>query len=72
MIKKGIVIASAVAAAMLLAGCSQQPQPMPDNQAMSQSGPNGKLGASCKGHHCKGHHCKGHHCSTNHCNSYNN
>lgn len=63
MSKKGVVIATAVAAVIALAGCSQQ-QPMPQDQSVSQSGPSGKLGSChhCKCHHCRGHRCKGHNC----------
>lgn len=72
--KKGVILASAVAAAMVLAGCSH-PQPMPQNQSM-QTAPGGKMGNGCKGHHCKGHkckgqNCKGQNCKGNSCNTYN-
>ncbi len=65
MSKKGVVIASAVAAAIILAGCSKQ-EPMPQGST-TQSGSSAKLGkmggSGCKGHHCKGNHCKGHSCN---------
>lgn len=72
--KKGLVIASAVAAAMVLAGCSHE-QPMPV-QSQYQTAPGGKLGYHCrrhhhcKKHHCGGHHCKGNSCKGNSCNTY--
>jgi len=59
--KTGVVIASAVAAAMVLAGCSK-PQPMPHSSA-SQAGHSAKLGkmggSSCKANKCSANSCKG-------------
>ncbi len=61
MSKKGLIIASAVAAAVVLAGCSHH-QSMPQGSSY-QSGPSSKLGkmggSSCKSHRCKSNSCKG-------------
>lgn len=67
---KGVVFATAVAAAMLVGGCSQQ-QPMPQEPVASQTGPSTKLGTCCRSMHCKCHHRRSHHCKSNHCHSYN-
>ena len=53
MSKKGIVVASALVAAIVLGGCALR-QPIPSNAPAYQAGPNTKLGCS---HHCK-YHCK--------------
>ncbi|AKQ33611.1 hypothetical protein [Candidatus Coxiella mudrowiae] len=57
MSKKGVVIASAVAAVVLLTGCIPR-EPMPVVQPVYQTGPNTKLGPTH--HHCKCYH--HHHC----------
>ncbi|WP_100622949.1 hypothetical protein [Candidatus Coxiella mudrowiae] len=57
MTKKGVVIASAVAAVVLLTGCIPR-EPMPVVQPLYQTGPNTKLGPAP--HHCKCYH--HHHC----------
>jgi len=44
MTKKGVLIASAVAAALLLAGCSHDEQSMPQGPMAGQAGPSSKLG----------------------------
>ena len=53
MSKKGVVVASALAAAVVLGGCAQR-QPIPSSSPAYQAGPSIKLGCS---HHCK-YHCK--------------
>lgn len=50
MSKKGVLIASAVAAALLLGGCSHQ-QPMPQGPMAGQAGPSSKLGKMGTNHH---------------------
>lgn len=63
MSKKGVVIASAVAAAILIGGCASQDQPMPQDSSNYQSGHSAKMGkmggSSCKGNHCSSNGCKG-------------
>ena len=60
MIKKGVVLASAVAAAVVLGGCAEsKQQPMPHHASAYQSGHSAKLGkmggSSCKGKSVKKH-----------------
>ena len=58
---KGVVIATAVAATLVVAGCSK-PRPMPHGHP-SQAGHSGKLGKmggnSCKANKCSPNGCKG-------------